>query len=73
MHQLNFSSLELFFNWLDVTISGRKWYLKHRLGSFNFFTIGVDVSISNIPKKLSPLISESLHAQKQFISFEKGL
>ena len=73
MYRLNFSSLDPFFDWLGVTSSGRKWYLKHRLGSLNFSTSDTEISGGNIPKKLLPLISKSLRAKKRFVTLGKGV
>ena len=65
--------IEPFFDWLDVTQSGRQWFMKHRLKDVAHL-IGKEIKDSPaIPDSISSLLSGDAKPSREFILFGKGL
>ena len=65
--------IEPFFDWLDVTQSGRQWFIKHRLKDVAHL-IGKEIKDSPaIPDSISSLLSGDAKPSREFILFGKGL
>lgn len=64
-----------FFNWLDVSKSGKEWYIKHKLKkSSNLISDSkIDYKIENLPKKLETMLVNTSKSEKDFIIYGKGV
>jgi len=65
-----------FFNWLDITDSGYKWFLQHRLSEISHLISDTPVIPKDsilLPDKIKKLIKPRQKAKSSFEIFSKGI
>lgn len=61
-----------FFDWLEMSKSGKEWFIKHKLKGYEHLIGNSSIDIS-IPLKVENYLTESMKAERHFITFEKGI
>jgi len=64
-----------FFNWLDVSKTGREWYINHKLKkSSNLISDSkIEYKHHNFPQKIKSLLVKSSKPNENFITYGKGI
>jgi N-acetyl sugar amidotransferase len=62
-----------FFNWLDMSKSGMKWFIKHRLSNYEHLLSNDNAQNINLPKDISKYLISGSAPNKEFITFGKGI
>tara|TARA_Y100001933_G_scaffold263584_1_gene325604 strand:+ start:701 stop:1891 length:1191 start_codon:yes stop_codon:yes gene_type:complete len=65
-----------FFDWLDITESGRQWILQHLLADYNDLLTNeefISPLPSDLPLTIKDLIDRSYNPDESFIAFGKGI
>ncbi|MDC3208400.1 N-acetyl sugar amidotransferase [Pelagibacteraceae bacterium] len=66
-------SIDNFFKWLDVTNSGKKWWIKHKLPKTNNLIGNNRVSINWQKSFISYFTNKSIVPEEKFVTFKKGI
>lgn len=65
--------IDPFFDWLDVTQSGKQWLIKHRLDDVSHL-IGTELNPApELPDSISSVLMDDVRSSQEFILFGKGL
>ena len=62
-----------FFNWLDMTESGIKWFIQHRLSNYKHLIGNNNAKNLKVPKDISQYLTPGNIPNKEFIAFGKGV
>ena len=68
-------NIKPFFDWLGTSKSGYDWFKMHRLSDVSHLITDSEVEIktTNLPTKLSDLLSLSKSSEEEFLLFDKGI
>lgn len=61
-----------FFDWLDMSKSGKEWFILHRLKGYEHL-IGNEKQQIKLPTKIADLLVKSHRAEEDFLLFDKGI
>ncbi len=61
-----------FFDWLDMSKSGKEWFILHRLKGYEHL-IGNEKQQIKLPTKIADLLVKPHRAEEDFLLFDKGI